>query len=45
MIALQHRLTLNDASYLELAIRLHLPVATLDGALRRAAEAARLPHA
>lgn len=31
-------LTLYDASYLELAQRLNLPLATLDQALRRAAE-------
>jgi predicted nucleic acid-binding protein len=34
-----HRLTSYDAAYLELAIRLNLPLATLDGALRRAAHA------
>ncbi len=32
-----HRLTTYDAAYLELALRLGLPLATLDGDLRRAA--------
>ena len=35
-----HRLTLYDAAYLELSIRLSLPLATFDAALRRAATAA-----
>jgi predicted nucleic acid-binding protein len=35
-----HRLTLYDAAYLELSIRLALPLATFDAALRRAAAAA-----
>ena len=39
-LAEQHRLTLYDASYLELAQRLTLPLATLDKALRAAAGAA-----
>lgn len=34
-----HRLTFYDASYLELAKRRHLPLATLDSALVRAAQA------
>ena len=36
-LARKHRLTAYDASYLELAIRSRAPVATLDGALQRAA--------
>ena len=39
-LADQYRLTLYDAVYLELAIREHLPLATLDQRLRRAAAAA-----
>ena len=38
-LAEQHRLTLYDASYLELAQRLGLPLATLDRELRVAADA------
>jgi predicted nucleic acid-binding protein len=38
-LAVRHGLTLYDALYLELALRLNLPLATFDGALRRAAEA------
>jgi predicted nucleic acid-binding protein len=38
-LAERHRLTSYDAAYLELAIRLGLPLATLDGALQRAARA------
>ena len=34
----KHRLTVYDATYLELALRLSLPLATLDGDLRKAAE-------
>ena len=34
-----HRLTADDATYLELALRRGLPLATNDGALRRAAQA------
>ena len=34
-----HRLTAYDASYLELALRRRLPLATLDAALARAATA------
>ena len=41
-LAEHHRLTLYDAAYLELAIRLDLPLATLDRALRSAAEAERI---
>jgi predicted nucleic acid-binding protein len=37
-IADKHSLTLYDAAYLELALRLALPLATLDIQLRRAAE-------
>ena len=37
LLAEQHRLTLYDACYLELAHRLKLPLATLDNALRAAA--------
>ena len=39
-IASQYRLTLYDAAYLELSMRLSLPLATFDAALRRAAAAA-----
>lgn len=39
-LAEQHRLTLYDAVYLELAIRQNLPLASLDRQLRRAAVAA-----
>jgi predicted nucleic acid-binding protein len=39
-VASQHQLTVYDAAYLELAERTHLPLATLDGDLRRAALAA-----
>jgi predicted nucleic acid-binding protein len=38
-LARQHRLTVYDASYLELAQREALPLATLDAALRKAAAA------
>lgn len=38
-LAARHRLTLYDAAYLELARRLCLPLATLDGDLRTAAAA------
>jgi predicted nucleic acid-binding protein len=37
-MAAQHRLTVYDATYLELALRRALPLATLDHDLRRAAE-------
>ena len=36
-LADRHRLTLYDAAYLELALRLQLPIATTDGPLRDAA--------
>jgi predicted nucleic acid-binding protein len=38
-LALSHQLTAYDAAYLELALRLHAPIATKDSALRRAMEA------
>jgi predicted nucleic acid-binding protein len=38
-LAEQHRLTAYDAAYLELVRRTGLPLATLDGDLRKAAEA------
>lgn len=38
-LAFKHRLTVYDAAYLELAVRLSLPLATLDRALARAARA------
>ena len=41
-LARQHRLSVFDASYLELAIRLALPLATFDAALVRAAAAAQV---
>jgi predicted nucleic acid-binding protein len=43
MLAGQHRLTLYDAAYLELAHRLELPLATLDAELRGAANALGVP--
>jgi predicted nucleic acid-binding protein len=39
-LARSHRLSLYDAIYLDLAMREHLPLATVDTALARAAEAA-----
>ena len=39
LVADLHRLTAYDASYLELALRRRLPLATLDAALARAATA------
>lgn len=39
----RHRLTVYDASYLELALRTDLPLATLDSSLVRAAKAENLP--
>jgi len=39
-LALRHDLTSYDAAYLELALRLQLPIATGDGALAEAAWAA-----
>lgn len=38
-LAAKHSLSSYDASYLELAMRLHLPLATLDAPLQRAATA------
>lgn len=38
-LARRHRLTVYDAGYLELALRFGLPLASLDGDLRRAATA------
>lgn len=40
VLAEKHNLTNYDAAYLALAIRLHLPLATTDADLRRAAVAA-----
>lgn len=42
-LAERHQLTLYDASYLEVAHRLALPLGTLDGALRKAADSIRVP--
>ncbi|MDR2243995.1 MAG: type II toxin-antitoxin system VapC family toxin [Burkholderiales bacterium] len=42
-LAGQHRLTIYDAAYLELAQRLDLPLATLDADLRDAANALGVP--
>ncbi len=42
-LAQKHRLTFYDALYLELARRRSLPLATLDNALERAADAEGLP--
>lgn len=42
-LARHHGLTLYDATYLELAKRRALPLATLDADLRRAAEAEKVP--
>lgn len=44
-LAVAHRLTSYDASYLELPRRTHLPLATFDQAWRRAAEAEAIPLA
>jgi predicted nucleic acid-binding protein len=41
-LAEQHRLTLYDAAYLELALRRGLPLATLDSELRSAANAEKI---
>lgn len=41
-LARKHRLTAYDAAYLELAVRLAVPMATLDERLRDAAEAERV---
>jgi predicted nucleic acid-binding protein len=42
-LADRYRLTVYDAIYLELALRLSLPLATLDAELRKAARNARVP--
>jgi len=42
-LALSYQLTSYDAAYLELAIRLNLPLATLDEELARAGRAAGVP--
>jgi predicted nucleic acid-binding protein len=42
-LARLYQLTSYDAAYLELAMRRSLPVATIDGPLKRAAEAAGVP--
>ena len=42
-LALTHRLTLYDARYLDLALAMELPLATLDRELRAAAAAERVP--
>jgi len=41
-LAVQHRLTVYDAAYLELALRRGLPLATLDQELRAAAESEKV---
>jgi predicted nucleic acid-binding protein len=41
-LAAEHGLTVYDATYLELASRRRLPLATLDTALRKAAQACRI---
>lgn len=42
-LARAHRLTVYDAAYLELALRIGAPLATLDRQLARAARAAKVP--
>lgn len=42
-LAIRHRLTVYDSAYLELAMRLSLPLATLDEQLRSAAKLERVP--
>ena len=42
-LALRHGLTLYDGTYLELALRHRIPLATFDAALTRAAAAENLP--
>jgi predicted nucleic acid-binding protein len=42
-LATKHRLSSYDAAYLELAVRLGLPLATLDEALRKAATLEKVP--
>lgn len=41
-LAEKHKLSVYDATYLELALREHLPLGTTDAALRQAARAARV---
>jgi len=41
-LAFEHKLSAHDATYLELAIRLKLPLATLDKQLRAACRAAKV---
>jgi predicted nucleic acid-binding protein len=43
-LAARYRLTVYDAAYLELALRLHVPLATTDKALAAAAKAANVPR-
>jgi predicted nucleic acid-binding protein len=43
MLADRHHLTVYDATYLELALRLSLPLATLDDELREAAQQEGVP--
>jgi len=43
MLAREHRLSTYDASYLDLAMRNGVPLATLDTGLRRAARKCRVP--
>jgi len=42
-LAREHRLSTYDASYLDLAMRLDLPLATLDASLEKAAKKCRVP--
>ena len=42
-LAREHRLTVYDAAYLELALRADVPLATLDRQLAAAARAAAVP--
>jgi predicted nucleic acid-binding protein len=42
-LAERHKLTAYDAAYLELALRLGLPLATLDGDLQKSARAENIP--
>ena len=42
-LARLHSVSVDDAAYLELAVRLHLPLATTDATLLRAASAAGVP--
>ena len=43
LLARAHALTIYDATYLDLALRLKAPLATRDAALLRAAQAAKVP--